>query len=368
MKVGIDARLIHYRPGGISEYTRHIIQELAGLDSTTSYRVLHHRRATEALLPGPNFTRASVYTPSHHRLERWSLSLELVPHRLDLLHSPDFIPPQRGARRHVITVHDLNFLHYPQFMTTDSRRYYNDQIGWAVQHADHILVDSLATCDDLARLLDVPLHKVTVHPLGVSESFRVLPFDTVRECRERLNLPPEYLLFVGTFEPRKNIPGLLDAYHLLAQTGADLPPLVIAGRRGWLYEDIFAKVNALKLANRVIWLENIQASDLPAVYNAAVALVLPSYYEGFGLPALEAMACGTPAIVSDRSSLPEVVGEAGLLVDPDDPATIAESVRRLMDDSQLREHLRTAGLARAATFTWRRTAEIVHQVYTNLLS
>ncbi|MBN1679349.1 MAG: glycosyltransferase family 4 protein [Anaerolineae bacterium] len=367
MRIGIDARLVYYRPGGIAEYTRHVIQQLADLDRTTPYYVLHHRDQ-DTLARGENFRRINAVTPCHHRLERWSLSVELARFRLDLLHSPDMIPPGRGARRHVITVHDLNFLHYPQFMTAASLRYYNDQITWAVRHADHILVDSEATRDDLGNLLGVPAGNMTVHMLGVNEAFHPLPDADVVACRERLGLPESYILFVGTFEPRKNIPGLLDAYARLRQDSANIPPLVMVGRRGWLYGDIFARVEDLNLARHVIWLENVPEADLPAIYNGAAVLVLPSHYEGFGLPALEAMACGTPSVVANRSSLPEVIGEAGVLVDPDDTDDLAHAIQRLLGDAALYERLRTAGLARAATFTWHKTASVVLQVYRNVLS
>jgi len=368
MRIAIDARLIHYRPGGIAEYTRHLITELAALDQESEYLVLHHARAQETLTPAVNFKRVNVFTPSHHRLERWSLTAELLPRRLNLLHSPDLIPPAGGARKRVITVHDLHFLHYPQYMTAESLRYYRDQAQWAVRTADHILVDSAATRQDLINLLHVPAEKMTVHMLGVTSEFKPLPENIVQDCRKRYGLPSSYLLFVGTYEPRKNIAGLLDAYHLLCQTHADLPPLVLVGRRGWLYEDIFAKVEALKLSDRLIWVENAPFPDLPALYNGGLALVLPSHYEGFGLTPLEAMACGTPVIISNRGSLPEVVGDTGLLVNPDDPADVAASIERLLTDSALRSHLSAAGLARAALFTWRRTAEQTLAVYRHLLS
>jgi glycosyltransferase involved in cell wall biosynthesis len=368
MRIGIDARLNYYRPGGIAEYTRHLIEELAQLDRATSYTVIHHHADRHTIAPGPNFTRRDTHTPSHHRLERWSLSAELARFRLDLLHSPDVIPPQHGARRQVITVHDLHFLHYPQFMTADSRRYYNDQIARAVRTADHILVDSQATRDDLANLLNVPPAKVTVHLLGVNQAFVPLPAAEVRQHAIRLGLPQSYILFVGTFEPRKNIPGLFKAYHLLSQTTPEAPPLVMVGRRGWLYDEIFASAEALHLTDHLIWLEDAPSDDLPAIYSGARVLVLPSHYEGFGLTPLEAMACGTPTVVSDRGSLPEVVGDTGLLVDPDDPDAIADALRRMLTDSGLHARSRAAGLARAASFTWRKTAESVLDVYRRVLA
>lgn len=363
MRIGIDARLAYYRAGGIAEYTRQLINELAGLDSLNRYGIIHHLRDRGTKRPARNFSRINTLTPAHHRLERWTLSLELIPRRLDILHTPDVIPPQRGARRHIITIHDLHFLHHPQFMTADSRRHYGDQIAWAVRHADHILASSNATLGDLMSLLNVSQEKITVHMLGVNAAFQPLSPERVAAVRARLALPETYLLFVGTFEPRKNIPGLLNAYDELRRDLPDVPPLVLVGRRGWLYDEIFARVAALQLHDRLIWLEDAAHADLPAIYNGAAALVLPSHYEGFGLTALEAMACGTPPIVSDRSSLPEVVGDTGLLVDPDDPTALADAMRRILSDAGLRAHLRELGLARAATFTWRKTAETVLNVY-----
>jgi glycosyltransferase involved in cell wall biosynthesis len=204
--------------------------------------------------------------------------------------------------------------------------------------------------------------------LGVNARFRPAPPEEIAACRARHDLPSSYVLFVGTYEPRKNIPALLRAYALLRPSLPDLPPLVLAGRRGWLFEDTFCLARDLALDDLLIWRENFPAADLPALYSGAIALVLPSFYEGFGLTALEAMACGTPPVVSDRSSLPEVVGETGLLINPDDPESLADALRRLLEDSALREHLRLAGLERARQFTWRRTAEIVRSVYDRVMS
>jgi glycosyltransferase involved in cell wall biosynthesis len=363
MRIGIDARLTYYRTGGIAAYTRHLIGALAALDPASDYRVIHHRGAAETIAPGPNFHRVDAFTPSHHRFERWTLATELVRLRLDVLHSPDFIPPMGGARRRVITVHDLHFLHYPQFLTADSRRTYNDQIRWAVKTADHILVDSKATRADVADLLDVPPSKMTVHPLGVDPQYHPLDPAAVRAALDRLTLPSEYLLFVGTLEPRKNLGGLLDALDLLRPALPDLPPLLLVGRRGWQADDLLARLEQLTMAGRVIWRDDINDADLPAIYNGASLLALPSHYEGFGLTALEAMACGTPVVASNRSSVPEVVGGAGLLVAPGDPAAVADGLRRALEDSALRDRLHVEGPARASSFTWQRTAEIALGVY-----
>lgn len=361
MRIGIDGRLTYYRTGGISTYIRRLVLALEALDPSNDYTVFHSRKASDRL--GTRFRRGVLWTPSHHRLERFALSVELAPHRLDVYHSPDFIPPQYGGRRHIITVHDLNFLHYPQYLTDESRRYYNDQIAWAVRHADHILADSEASRQDMVSMLGVPAAKITVHMLGVDESFRPLPATELAEALHTLKLPPRYLLFVGTFEPRKNIAGLLEAYQQLVQRLPDAPPLVLAGHRGWLFDETMARIDALHLGERVLWREGISQALMPALYNGAVALVTPSFYEGFGLPALEAMACGTVPIVSNRSSLPEVVGPVGLQVEPEDSASIAAALEQAVCDDDWRVRMVEAGIARAQTFTWDNTARIVRSVY-----
>jgi glycosyltransferase involved in cell wall biosynthesis len=361
MHIGIDARLTYYRTGGISTYIRRLVQALETLDSLNRYTVFHSRKAHESLVT--RFDHAVLWTPAHHRLERLTLSVELARFNLDILHSPDFIPPFRGARRHVITVHDLTFLHYPQYLTADSRHYYNDQIQAAVRHADHILADSEATKTDLRAMLNVPAEKVSVHMLGVDESFRPLPPDELARYRQQLDLPPDYILFVGTFEPRKNIIGLLDAYRLLLEKLPDAPPLVLAGKRGWLFDETLAHADALRLGNRIVWREAVPQEALPALYNMAHILALPSFYEGFGLTALEAMACGTVTVVSNRSSLPEVVGDVGLQINPDDPATIADALYHTVTDAAWRETMRQRSLERASTFSWERTAQVALSVY-----
>lgn len=372
MRIGIDARLNAYREGGIAEYTRRLIEALARLDTRDEYFVLRHAKHDGgALLIPPeaaNFRYSRVYTPPHHRLERLALAAEISRLRLDLLHSPDFIPPAFGARQYVITIHDLTFLHYPEFQTAASRAYYNGHIGRAVKQAAHILADSEATKRDICDLLGVRPEKVTVHMLGVDDKFQPLPIEAIRPALERHHLPMGYLLFVGTFEPRKNLPGLLDAYALLRARCPDVPPLVIAGRRGWLYDSIFQKAQESGLGKSLIWVENPTFEEMPALYNGAAVLVLPSHYEGFGFPPLEAMACGVPTIVSDRGSLPEVVGNTGLRVDPDDPDALAGAMLRALSDETFRAQSRLAGLARAGLFTWARTAEIVRSVYQSVLS
>jgi glycosyltransferase involved in cell wall biosynthesis len=362
MHIGLDARLPYYRTGGISTYIVRLIQALELLDRHNRYTVFQSRKARKRLAPA-RFGCVRLWTPAHHRLERIALSLELAPHRLDVMHSPDFIPPLYGARRHVITVHDLTFLRYPQYLTAESRRYYNDQIGFAVRHADHILTDSESSKRDMINMLAVPPEKITVHMLGVDESFKPLPADVLAVYRQQLDLPEHYILFVGTFEPRKNIIGLLEAYRDLLPLLPEAPALVLAGKRGWLFDETMRQIDQMRLGDRLIWRENITQEALPALYNMASVLVVPAFYEGFGLTAVEAMACGAVPIVSNRSSLPEVVGEVGLQIDPDDGSTITAALYRALTDTSWLDANRQAGLKRAAAFTWENTAQIALSVY-----
>jgi len=367
MRIGIDVRITYYTRGGISNYALRLLRALAAFDEETDYCVLHSRKDGRPPLPGPNFRPVACWTPAHHRWERWALGMEVARLGLDLLHSPDFIPPAFGYRRSVITVHDLNFLYYPQFLTAQSLHYYNGQISWAVSRADHILADSHATKADLVSMLNVEPEKVTVVHLAADPTYRPLAEAEARKVVAKYGLEPGYLLFVGTLEPRKNLPGLIQAYRLLRDARTTDEPLVLVGGKGWLYDEIFERVEALHLAEHVRFLHGVPDEDLPGLYSAAGVLTSPSFYEGFGLPALEAMTFGTPVVVSDRASLPEVVGEAGLLVNPDDPQDIARALGRTLNDGALRAQMRERGLAQAARFTWERAARETLEVYQMVL-
>ncbi|MBN2007333.1 MAG: glycosyltransferase family 4 protein [Anaerolineae bacterium] len=364
-RIGIDTRLHAYAPGGISHYARRLVAELATMLEPGTLTVIPHRSEQKPTsIPGVRRHRA--WTPPHNRLERWAMGAEIWPLRLDILHSTDFIPPAWGARRFIITVHDLNFLYYPQYLTGDARRYYNRQIAWAVAKADAILADSFATRRDLEELLQVPASRVTVTHLAADERFRPLAPEQTEAVLSHYGLEAGYLLFVGTWEPRKNLPGLLAALSQLHARG-EKRHLVISGRPGWLYDEIFMRVHELQLEPWVHFLEQPSLNDLVALYNGALLLVMPSFYEGFGLPALEAMQCGIPVVAANRASLPEVVGQAGLLVDPEDPKSISAACERLAGDATLRAALREAGFAQAAAFTWKAAAQTTLEVYRSVL-
>lgn len=360
--IGIDARLLAYRTGGISTYIKHLLLALADIAPHDAIKVFHHAK-DKTPLKTP-FRAYRLYTPPHHRLENLILSAELARHRLKIWHSPDFIPPFHGGKSHVITVHDLTFLHYPHHKDADSIRYYNGQIERAVRQADHILSVSHATKHDLITMLNVPEDKITVQPNGIDARFQPLSETDKAVWRKKLNLPSDYILHVGTLEPRKNIPSLLDAYLMLKNP----PPLVLVGRMGWLFDETMTRIRQLQADGKaIIWRDDIDDESLPAVYACASLLALTSFYEGFGLPPLEAMACGVPVVVSNNSSLPEVVGDAGLLIHPEQPEAIAEGLNRALADNQWREAIIPKGIAQAQKFTWENSAKIAWLVYQNML-
>jgi len=366
MRIGIDARLVHYSQAGIGQYILRLTEALAGIDHEDEFVLLQSRKDRTIIVNQANFRRRSLWTPSHHRLEQWVLPLEIFPLGLDVLHSPDFIPPFRRNCRSVITIHDLAFLLYPHFLTRESARYYG-QIDQAVRHTDHIIAVSESTKGDIVRLLGVAEDRITVIHEAANPTYR--PIDDPKaldEIRRKYEIVGDFILFVSTIEPRKNLPTLLRAYRQLLDGYRPGVKLAVAGERGWLFHEVFTLVEELDLGEHVVFLGLVPVKDLLLLYNAARLLVHPSFYEGFGLPPLEAMACGTPVVVSNVSSLPEVVGDAALLVDPNDVSGLTLAIWRVLSDEALRRKLIERGLERAKLFSWERAARETLALYHRL--
>lgn len=367
MRIGIDARLVYYTQAGIGQYITRLVKALADVDQENEFILLQSRKDRSVIVNQPNFRRASVWTPSHHRLEQWTLRLEISRLDMDLLHSPDFIPPFRRNCKSVITVHDLAFLLYPHFLTQESARYYS-QIDQAVRRTDHIIAVSEATKHDLVQRLGVPESKVSVIYEASARQYRQLPADEARRyVSSKYDLNEDYIFFVSTIEPRKNVPGLLKAYRGLLDAYKLKVKLVLAGGQGWLSDEVLATVEKLNLSEQVRFLGRVPSADLPFLYNAARLLVHPSFYEGFGLPPLEAMACGTPVVVSNVSAMPEVVGDAGVMVDPNDISEMTVGMYRVLTDDQLRAEMIHKGLARAACFSWDKAAHQTLELYARVI-
>lgn len=368
MHIGIDARLVYYTRAGIGQYTLHLAQALARSFPQDQFTLLQDRRHRTPLVKSANVNVATSFVPSHHRLEQRLLPLVVQGLRTDVFHSPDFIPPLQAQGRFVITIHDLAFLIYPHFLTQDSARYYG-QIDRAVRHASQIIAVSESTKNDVVRMLGAPAEKITVIHEAADPVF--VPMDrkaALQYVRSIYEIPEEFILFVSTIEPRKNVSGLLRAYRRLVDDYKLMPPLALVGAKGWLQDSVEAEVARLGLESYCHFLGRVSTPDLLNLYNAARCLVHPAFYEGFGLTPLEAMACGTPAIVSNVSSLPEVVGDAALLVDPSHDEEITVALWRILTDQTLWEELQAKGFQRAAAFSWERSAEQTMAVYQKAIS
>lgn len=363
MRIGIDARLVHYHQAGIGQYILRLTDALASLDRENEYYLFQSRKDRTRLVQAPNFHRRVLWTPSHHRFERLAMSAEMLPHPLDVFHSPDFIPPRAMRAPNVITVHDLAFLLYPRFLTPDAARYYG-QIDPASRSAAHIIAVSQSTKRDVTRLLGVPEDKVSVIYEAANTSARRLdPGEARRHVQVKYGIAENFILFVSTIEPRKNLPTLLAAYSKLLDTYKNTAPLVVAGHKGWLTEEVDQAIEKFKLGSKVCFLGTVPNEELVYLYNAARVFAMPSFYEGFGLPPLEAMASGTPVVVSNVSSLPEVVGDAGLLIDPNDVEAWTVALHRVLTDDTLHAELSAKGLKRATNFSWERAARETLTVY-----
>ncbi len=363
MRIGIDYTAAVCQKAGIGRYTRCLVRALAELDRRNEYVLFAAGGKRLGNWPQNFRTRSmplSDYTFAllWHRL-RLPLPVESFIGRVDLFHSPDFTLPPTWART-VLTVHDLSFLRVPHCADVHLRAYLEKAVPRSVQRADLVLADSESTKRDLVELLDVSPEKIKVIYPGVEERFRPIEDKpTLEEVRKRYGFPQHFILSLGTLEPRKNLVRLIEAFSSLATHCS----LVIVGRKGWLYDDIFDAVERWGLQGRVVFPGFVADEDLPALYNLAELFVFPSLYEGFGLPPLEAMACGVPVVTSNSSSLPEVVGDAGLMVDPLDTEGLARAMKRALEDEALREKMTKRGLNRAGRFTWRKAAEQLLEIY-----
>ncbi|MCA9900826.1 MAG: glycosyltransferase family 4 protein [Ardenticatenaceae bacterium] len=369
-RLGINAHLLSgeagYRRAGIHQYIAQVLRHLPWEEGEPTYVVFTQQKQLFADLPG--ITAVSSRLPTDKRLLRilWEQIVwpwQLWQNRVDLLHSMAFVTPLFSRCPAVITVYDLSFYHFPERFPALQRLYLSSQTRRSCQRARRIITISESSRQDVHRFLGVPLEWIDVVVPGVDAVYRPLPPDEVAAFRQRQGLE-RFVLHVGTLQPRKNIPVLIDAFA--RQDDPELK-LVLVGGKGWLYDEIFRQVQALGLADRVIFTGYVPDDDLPLWYNAAELLVFPSVYEGFGLPVVEAMACGTPVIASNSSSIPEAVGEAGLLFAPNDVETLASQMTAVLTDTTLKNKLRQQGLEHAQTFSWARAGLETAVVYQRAL-
>lgn len=375
INIGIDYTSAIHQSAGIGRYTREMVKALADIDMQPPQYQLFVANTKQKMLPpapGPNFHWKTTQL-SRRWLERlWyrlraPLPIERWTGPLTLFHAPDFVlPPVNRNTRTLVTIHDLSFVRHPESVMPGMSRYLNKWVPHSVQQADHVIAVSEATRHDLIELYNTPPEKVSVLYHGVTPEFTPITDPAqLATVRQKYSLGEQpIILNVGTVQPRKNIQRLIQAF-----VGVDTQAtLVIAGGKGWQSDDIYAEVKRQGLTNRVHFTGFVADDDLPALYSAATLLAYPSLYEGFGLPVLESMACGTPVVASNQSSLLEVVGDAGLQVNPTDTAAITAAMQQLLDNADLRQKLSVAGKKQAAKFTWSSMAADLIEIYKELSS
>jgi glycosyltransferase involved in cell wall biosynthesis len=371
--ISLNAHLLSlsqsYRGAGISWYINNLLQNLAQVAPDMQFTAFLHDQAFRNQAMRLQFSRWSTHRPIIRILwEQLIQPYALYRTKTDLLHAMAFVAPVIVPCPFVVTVYDLSFLRFPETFRPFNRWYLKQFTTHSVNRARAVIAISESTRQDVINLLGKPAAQVHTIYCGVDDNFRPLPATEVERFKIKRGLPDEFILYLGTLEPRKNIAGLIRAYAAWRSKDPTAPHLVIAGGKGWYYEEIFALVEIFNMADAIHFPGYIPQPELPLWYNAATLFAYPSHFEGFGLPVLEAMACGTPVITSNVSSLPEVVGTAGELVDPTDSDSITNALVRVMTDADMRASMSRMGMIQSANFNWHTTARETADIYRNVIS
>lgn len=375
MRIALDYTAGIRQGAGVGQYTRSLVNAMLEQDAHNRYTLITSGRLTQeqSFPQAENVRGRSLLIPDRYLTILWyrlhfPLSANYFTGPADIYHGLDFVlPPLSKKTRKVVTVYDLAFLEHPETAVPSLAAYLNKVVPEAVERADVVAAISHATRQALITHYHAPAEKITVIPCGVGPQFqRVTDPTLIEETRRKFDLRQPFLFSVGTLEPRKNHLGLIKAFHKVLQRNNSPLVLAIAGGKGWMYEETQRLVRDLKLEEKVRFLGRISETELITLYSLAEMFAFPSFFEGFGIPPLEAMACGAPVITSNISSLPEVAGDAAILVDPHDVHALADAISQLAENAQLREELRQKGYRQAQRYTWSGAAAKMLAVYQQL--
>lgn len=351
MKIGIDIQTTLGQKTGFGFYVKNLVEELKELDSNHHYKLF-----------APT-TQKDFSAPQRWWWDQVEMPKEAFRSKIDILHQPAFSAPIFYPGKVVVTVHDLIAMVYGEDIPFFSRQFFGRWMPYSYRRADHIISISSHTKKDLIRILGIPENKITVIYLATSNEFKPIKDRLLlQSIQKKYNTGAKYLLHVGTLNPRKNIGLLINVFAHVVRRFPEYR-LVITGKKGWYYEGLFEKVDALGLKNKVIFTGYVADEDKPALYSGATLFLFPSLYEGFGLPPLEAMSCGVPVIASKESSIPEVVGKAGVLLPPKDEAAWVREIIRVLGSASLKKIMIAKSLAQAKQFSWTKTALETVKVY-----
>lgn len=384
MKIGIDIRtLMDAQYSGVSEYTLNLLQEIFRQDRENEYILFYNSgHDISARMPKFDFPNVKIVATRYpnklfNNIMQRILQWPKIDRKLgvDLFFVPNigFISLSKNCKK-IITIHDLSFLRYGEFFSWKRRLWHKlINVKKIVKSFDFIIAVSENTQRDLIELCGVPAEKIKVIYSGIGKEFKIISQEVEKEkfdqIKKKYSLPEKFIFFLGTIEPRKNIAGLIRAYNQFRDDNPSLAnhKLVLAGGHGWKLKKIFEEYEMSKYKADIIWLNYIDASDKPFVYNLAQVFVYPSFYEGFGFPPLEAMACGVPAIVSNTSSLPEVVGNAGIMVSPNNSAELEGAISAILTDGEYHDELSRRGIEQARKFLWEKCARQYCELFHNCL-
>lgn len=384
MKIGIISDRVNRTKTGVDNYLYNLINEFSKIDKIKKdiylidYEVNNPFPELNKIIIKNPFEKFSNFVRNRLNLRFnlfskksfyfWHLYLNYCLNKkklnIDIIHSPEdaslFVKLKNQKK--IITVHDTIPFYFPNMFDFMTRYRYKILFSRTLKNSDKIIADSYNTKQDLIKHFKIPEKKIKVIHLAANENYKPLKENEINNIKQKYNLNYSFILYVGTLEVRKNISILLKSLYKLKKQGIK-HKLVITGKKGWKYKSIFKIIEQLNLQKDVIFIGYVSDEDLPALYNAADLFVYPSIYEGFGLPPLEAMQCGTPVITSNTSSLPEVVGNAGIMIDPYDVVELANNMHEVLVNVSLREELSKKGLERAKLFSWKKCAEEHLKIY-----
>lgn len=376
MRVAIDSTPLLNQRTGIGQYTYHLTRNLLGLSDKLELVLfctsLRKSISLQELIPKrSNLVYADYRLPARVVQKLWRTigypRVESFTGRLDIFHATNYIAPPQKKGKLVLTVHDVGFARMPGEHPRSTRAYTNILLE-ELDRADRVIVVSSFTKNEVIDVFGIQEEKIQVIYNGVAAHFsQIEDKGAIEQVFKKYGIDGNYILFVGKLEARKNLAGLIEAFRLFKKESKLEHKMVLVGSLGWKAEEILEKLDEYGLQEDVVRLGYVCDEDLPFLMNGADVFLYPSLYEGFGIPVLEAMACGTPVVASNTTSLPEVVGDTGLLVNPTSPGEIAEALTRILVDSALRKTLIMKGLERAASFTWRHAAEQTLRLYKDML-
>jgi len=376
MRIAIDLTPIPKQMTGVGKYAQNLVKSLAEYDRKNHYWIFIKGNQYQDFDPNRNNFHIIHLSNILHNIpirilwEQLVLPLHLYREKIDILHSIHYTSPLLAPCKRVITFHDMIFYLFPEKHTNVKRAFFHSVIPLSIKKATRLIAISENTKSDIQEIFDISLSKIDVIYVTIDSIYHTLrDIDAISHIKKKYEIQDKFILYVGTLEPRKNIPRLIQAYRKLILENKIKHQLVIVGKKGWSYQEIFNMVERLdsNVRKKVIFTGYVPEEELPLLYNAADLFVYPSLYEGFGIPPLEAMACGVPVIVSNVSSLPEVVGYAGILVDPYNVEELCQAIYKVIVEKGLREVLKKKGFQRAQEFSKEKLAKKMLKIYKKVL-